>query len=188
MADGKKSFIVYSDWKDFFKALTPQQCYDLMNHLLCYVNDENPTLENDSLRPVWALIEPTLKRDLKKWEAQKMQRSEAGKKSAESRQRPSMTVNENQRASTVNVNDNVNVNVTNSCSDRKPFNEAKAFEYLRRAANVIIPDSEIKVQIGMMKNQYENKQIENLAALCNRWASNMKYEKPQTLTVPLTRL
>lgn len=55
------------------------------------------------------IIKPVLKSDLEKWDNQRKQRSEAGKKSAEARKRKLTSVNENKQESTVNVNDNVNV-------------------------------------------------------------------------------
>ena len=109
MAQGKKSFILYSNWRDTFEALEDSQCAELIRHIFKYVNDENPILEDKSLLPVWLMMKPILKLDLEKWDKQRKQRSEAGKKSAESRKRKSTSVNENERKSTVNVNDNVNV-------------------------------------------------------------------------------
>jgi len=112
MAKGKKSFVLYSDQKELFEALSDEQSGKLIKHIFQYVNDENPTLDDPMLRIAFITIKSVLKRDLDKWEKQIKQRSEAGKKSAESRQRNSTTVNERSRTSTdnVNVNDNDNVN------------------------------------------------------------------------------
>ena len=70
----------------------------------------------------------------------------------------------------------------------KEIDEQKAFEYLRRAAPVFIPDADLRLEVGKMISAYEGKKIENLAALCNRWASNIKFEKPQITTVPLRKI
>jgi len=110
MAQGKKSFILYSNWRDTFEALEDSQCAELIRHIFKYVNDENPVLKDTSLLPVWLMMKPIFKSDLEKWDKQRNQRIEAGKKSAESRKRKSTSVNENKRKSTVNVNVNVNVN------------------------------------------------------------------------------
>ena len=93
MAQGKKSFILYSNWRDTFEALEDSQCAELIRHIFKYVNDENPILEDKSLLPVWLMMKPILKLDLEKWDKQRKQRSEAGKKSAESRKRKSTSVN-----------------------------------------------------------------------------------------------
>lgn len=110
MAKNKKSFVLYSDQKELFEALTDEQSGKLIKHIFQYVNDENPTLDDPILKIAFITIKSILKRDLNKWEKQIKQRSEAGKKSAESRKRNATAVNENQRALTDNVNVNVNVN------------------------------------------------------------------------------
>lgn len=85
MAQGKKSFIAYSDWKDVFDELPNEDAGALIKHIFAYVNDENPTTDSVLIKAVFANIKTTLKRDLDKWESQVKQRVEAGKKSAEQR-------------------------------------------------------------------------------------------------------
>jgi hypothetical protein len=116
MAKGKKSFVLYSDQKELFEALTNEQSGKLIKHIFRYVNDENPTLDDPILKIAFITIKSVLKRDLNKWENQIKQRSEAGKRSAESRKRNSTTVNERPRNSTDNVN--VNVNVSDNVNDK----------------------------------------------------------------------
>ena len=126
MAKEKKSFVLYSDQKELIEALTDEQAGRLIKHILKYVNDENPTLEDPLLKIAFMPIKQQLKRDLEKWEKQREQRSLAGKKSAESRQRALTSVNENVRKATVNVNDNVNVsvNVNDNVKDIFSFRSA----------------------------------------------------------------
>jgi hypothetical protein len=119
MAKGKKSFVLYSDQQELFEALTDEQAGKLIKHIFKYVNDENPVLDDALLSVAFVPIKQQLKRDLQAWEKQRNQRVEAGKKSAESRQRNSTSVNERSRTSTVNVNDNVNVNVNDNVKDKK---------------------------------------------------------------------
>jgi hypothetical protein len=82
----------------------------------------------------------SLKRDLKKWENQQEQRSEAGKRSAEVRkrnaklaERDSTTVNERSISSTVNgsvsVNVNDNVNVSSKDDGMKPPSLEEVISY-----------------------------------------------------------
>ena len=85
MADGKKSFVLYADLLDNIEHLTNEEKGILFNHLLEYVNDKNPILEDRLLVTAWKPIEKQLKRDLKKFEEVKTKRSEAGKRSAELR-------------------------------------------------------------------------------------------------------
>jgi len=111
MASGKKSFVLYSDQRTVIDLLSDEQAGKLLKHIFSYVNDESPGLKDLSLQLAFEPIKQQLKRDLQKWENQRKQRSEAGKKSAQSRKRNLTSVNEKKRNSTVNVNDNVNVTV-----------------------------------------------------------------------------
>ena len=137
MADGKKSFVLYADLLKSIEHLTNEEKGVLFNHLLEYVNDLNPILDDRLILTAWKPIEMQLKRDLKKFEDVKVKRSEAGKRSAELRALKS--VEQNQTNSTlvesvkecstnptdnVNDNDNVNVNVNdinNNISEIKNF-------------------------------------------------------------------
>ena len=121
MATDKKSFILYADLIDNIDHLTNEEKGILFTHLLHYVNDKNPVLEDRLILTAWKPIERQLKRDLKKFEQIKSKRSDAGKKSAELRalkkeeqdSTNSTSVKSVQHRSTnptVNVNDNVNVN------------------------------------------------------------------------------
>lgn len=123
MAEGKKSFIAYSDWYGTFKALPDDIAGQLIKYIFSYVNDENPQPhENFVVNALFEQVKATLKRDLNKWEKQREQRSKAGKKSAELRKSTksnerSTSFNEKTRKAT--VNDNVNVNVSTNVDESK---------------------------------------------------------------------
>ena len=110
MAENKKSFIAYSDWKDTFDALPDDKAGLLIKHIFDYVNDEDPITEDILVNAVFQNIKNALKRDLSKWDKQYNQRVLAGKKSAEVRKRNATAVNERSISSTVSVNGNVSVN------------------------------------------------------------------------------
>ena len=121
MAENKKSFVLYADIIKNIEHLTNEEKGVLFQHLLEYVNDLNPVLEDRLLLTAWKPIETNLKRDLKKYEEKRKQWSEAGKRSAELRkvkknQRTLTNVEGRSTVSTVNdnVNDNVNVNDINN--------------------------------------------------------------------------
>jgi len=107
---GKKSFILYADQKAIFNELSNEQAGKLIKYIYSYVNDENPYIDDQIIKVCFAPIKLQLKRDLEKWEQKQIQRSEAGKRSAEVRKQNSTSVNEREQTSTVNDNDNVNVN------------------------------------------------------------------------------
>jgi hypothetical protein len=132
MAEGKKSFVLYTDLRKNIEHLTREEKGALLEHLLDYVCDLNPILEDRLLLTAWKPIEAQLKRDLIKFEEVKQKRSAAGKVSAEQRAfkssqqsstnsthvesveqtstNPTVTVTVNDTV-TVNVNDNESENV-----------------------------------------------------------------------------
>ena len=110
MAENKKSFVAYADWKETFDALSDEKAGELIKHIFAYVNDESPVSECMLINAVFANIKHTLKRDLKKWEKQHVQRKEAGKKSAEVRKRNATVVNGRSISSTVSVSVSDSVN------------------------------------------------------------------------------
>ena len=123
MAENKKSFVLYCDLIKSIEHLTFEEKGILFEHLLKYVNDENPILEDRLILTAWKPIELQLKRDLIKFEEVKSKRSDAGKRSAELRALKSDELNLTNPTSvesveqaltnpTDNVNDNVNVTVT----------------------------------------------------------------------------
>ena len=124
MAENKKSFIAYSDWKDTFDALPDDKAGLLIKHIFAYVNDEDPISEDVLVNAVFQNIKNALKRDLVKWDKQYKQRVLAGKKSAEIRKRNATSVNERSISST--VNDNVNVSVTVNDNVKKSINNREA--------------------------------------------------------------
>ena len=128
MADNKKSFIAYSDWKDTFDALPNEKAGELIKHIFAYVNDENPITEDYLINAVFANIKNTLKRDLQKWDKQYKQRVDAGKKSAEVRKRNATVVNGRSVSSTVSDSVSVNVNVNESVNNNTLINRETEFK------------------------------------------------------------
>jgi len=80
MAENKKSFVLYCDLIKSIEHLTFEEKGILFEHLLRYVNDENPKLEDRLILTAWKPIELQLKRDLIKFEEVKSKRSDAGKR------------------------------------------------------------------------------------------------------------
>lgn len=69
MAENKKSFLMYCDVIDAIDHLTNEEKGRLFQHLLEYVNDMNPILEDRVLLGSWKHIQLQLKRDLVKYES-----------------------------------------------------------------------------------------------------------------------
>lgn len=121
MAENKKSFVLYADLIKSIEHLTNEEKGILFNHLLEYVNDKNPVLEDRLILTAWKPIELQLKRDLIKFEEVKAKRSEAGKRSAELRALKNDEINltnstnvESVEQTSTNPTDNVNDNVNDN--------------------------------------------------------------------------
>tara|TARA_R110000803_G_scaffold21776_1_gene54536 strand:- start:8 stop:736 length:729 start_codon:yes stop_codon:yes gene_type:complete len=80
MAEDKKGFIMYADLINNIDHLTIEEKGILFNHILEYVNDMNPILEDRILLSVWKPIKGQLKRDLEKYQVVKSTRSDQGAK------------------------------------------------------------------------------------------------------------
>jgi len=119
MATGKKTFIFYADWVNMVRELPPNDAGELFQHLLAYVNDENPTTDNLMVKVVFAHFEPMLKADLKKWDKKIESYKAMGKASAAKRNLSQPTLTKVEPTSTVNDNVNVNVNVNDTVNDNK---------------------------------------------------------------------
>ena len=175
MAEGKKSFIAYSDWSGTFKAIPDEIAGQLIKYIFSYVNDENPEPhENYVVNALFEQIKATLKRDLDKWDKQRKQRSEAGKKSAKVRATKmndrSTTVNEKKRKATVNVNDNVNVSTNVDDDVLFSIDKLKSI-YLenKKLVNSIcrsqdISESELKTNIDLF-----NIHLSNSGQFAKKW-------------------
>lgn len=122
MAEGKKSFVLYTDLIHTVRKMPKDLQGDLFMTILEYVNDENPKPNDLTIELVFEGIKQQLKRDLKKFEEVKTKRSEAGKRSAKARalkkEKQTLTnstsvksVEHSSTNPTVNDNDNVNDNV-----------------------------------------------------------------------------
>ena len=158
MAENKKSFIAYADWKETFDALSDEKAGQLIKHIFAYVNDENPESEDMLINAVFANIKHTLKRDLRKWEKQHEQRKEAGKKSAEVRKHNATVVNGRSISST----DSVSVSVI--------VNERK--DIYRSFAHLSISEKEFK----KLEVEYTKQQIENVLDAIENFKNNTKYK------------
>lgn len=141
MATGKKSFIAYSDWKEMFDSLPDEVAGKLIKHIFAYVNDDEPSTNDYIINALFANVKNTLKRDLAKWDKQREQRIEAGKKSAKVRatksNERSNSLNEKARNSTVSVSDSVNVSDSVSVIDNTSLDENKFSPEIRKLSELL---------------------------------------------------
>ena len=113
--EGKKSFVLYSDLMDIVQDLNDEQAGKLIKLIVDYVNDRNPSTDDQIIKIAFTPIKNQLKRDLQKWQSIKEKRSEAGKlggrpKKQTEAKKPNALFEkqtEAKKAVSVNVNDNV---------------------------------------------------------------------------------
>jgi hypothetical protein len=198
MAEGKKSFVLYADLLQTIEHLTSEEKGILFNHLLEYVNDKNPVMEDRLILTAWKPIEMQLKRDLKKFENVKEKRSEAGKASAKSR--AANTVQQNSTKSTSvksvkqcstnptdNVNDNDNVNDINKKNQKFIFffPEPKDLpQELKKGIEYIKLHQDISTYTH--NNEIERNQ-KGWITFAKSWIENSKDKYKEQPTVPYHR-
>lgn len=130
MAQGKKTFIFYSDWINMVREMPDKDAGELLKHILSYVNDENPTTENLFVKMAFGHMKPLIKSDLKKWETIREKRKKAGAKGGKQTQANAKQIEANAKQVQA-VNDNVNVDTINSIYN-KFVDEVKAGGFASR--------------------------------------------------------
>lgn len=133
MAKDKKSFVAYADWIEEFDMLSDEEAGKLIKHLLAYVNDLDPVLEDRVLKFAFQPMKKQLKRDLEKYENTCKKRAEAGKKGgkktqSKAKQASASIANQNQANQADNDNDSDNDSDSDSQSERE---YARAFDFLK---------------------------------------------------------
>ena len=128
MEKGKKSFIMYLDYKEQLEDLSDKELGTLIRAIFQYIEDETEPSFKGKLRIAFKFIRSTLDRDSQKWEDIKKKRSEAGKRhtgNQYTRQKMEQMEQMEQNGTngsvsvndSVNVNDNVSVSVINNNND-----------------------------------------------------------------------
>lgn len=79
MAENKISFLLYCDYLGVFEQLSNREAGLLIKHILRYVNDKDPKIDNRIVGMAFEPIKLQLKRDLKEWEIIRQDRSVSGK-------------------------------------------------------------------------------------------------------------
>lgn len=137
MAEGKKSFVIYTSWKRWLDGLNLEQKGKWLDWMLSYTNDEHPDFPQDQAVMIACMMaQDTLKRDLQKYE-QRCERTnrineERKRKKEEQSQNNIDTILQRSRTDIVsdndndNVNDNVNVNDISNDIDNKKNDKEKA--------------------------------------------------------------
>ena len=133
MANGKKSFLLYVDIIHSVNILDNEEAGQLFKHILDYVNDKNPILEDRLLQATFEPIRQSLKRDLEKYDKRVDVARHNGEKGgrpkkAEITQKTQSVKNKPKKAVSVSVSVSDSVSVNDSVSDsviNLPYNSKR---------------------------------------------------------------
>ncbi len=156
----RKSFVLYTEWENTFNKLSNELAGELIKVIFNYVRTgEIPQINNAVVDGVFSVFQPSIDRNISKYDAAIEQRKEAGKRSAEKRKRDATTVDESKRdattvsdckrTSTVSVSDSVSVNDSLSLT-LSPLVESASVregESVREEANKVFDLQSIKEQL-----------------------------------------
>ena len=180
MAEGKKSFVLYTDLIHTVKKLPKETIADLFLTILDYVNDLNPEPKDVLLQVAFEPIKQQLKRDLKDWEGIRYKRSEAGKlggissgKSRGKKEANEASASKTKQTKTREANEAVNVTVT--VTDTVNVNEIskKEIDFLFSE----LPNTSHIETIAITNNQPKAKILSMIPAF--RRAADLTYPTPQ---------
>ena len=144
----RKSFVLYTEWENTFNRLSNELAGELIKVIFDYVRTgEIPQIDNAVIDGVFSAFQPSIDRNISKYDAAIEQRKEAGKRSAEKRKRDATTVDESKRdATTVESRlrtSTVSDSVSDSVSDTLSLNG----ESVREGANKVFDLQSIKEQL-----------------------------------------
>jgi hypothetical protein len=147
-AMSRKSFVLYTEWENTFNRLSNELAGELIKVIFDYVRTgEIPQIDNAVVDGVFSAFQPSIDRNISKYDAAIEQRKEAGKRSAEKRKRDATTVDESKRdATTVESRlrtSTVSDSVSDSVSDTLSLNG----ESVREGANKVFDLQSIKEQL-----------------------------------------
>ena len=144
----RKSFVLYTEWENTFNRLSNELAGELIKVIFDYVRTgEIPQIDNAVVDGVFSAFQPSIDRNISKYDAAIEQRKEAGKRIAEKRKRDATTVDESKRdATTVESRlrtSTVSDSVSDSVSDTLSLNG----ESVREGANKVFDLQSIKEQL-----------------------------------------
>jgi hypothetical protein len=175
MAEGKKSFLLYTDIQHVVAKLTDVEAGQLFKHLLAYVNDQNPTAPTYLIEIVFEPIKQSLKRDLIKYSGIKESRSYAGKLSAEKRKQNAANSASVESVEQTPTNPTVSVNVNDSVIiDKSIIEEKRYLESKKNWEEIVTPSKWLD---ALIKNNFTTKEF-LIARLKEFWVIANYLENP----------
>ena len=177
MANDKKSFLLYCDIIHTIEKLSDEQAGRLFKHILMYVNDRNPVLDDIITQIAFEPIRQNLKRDLKKYEGIREKNRENAKK------RWNATASDRMRMDAKNAdNDNDNDNDINIY---RKFNHLSITQAEFQKLNIDYKKADIDEILDDIENYKNNKQYKSLYLTAKNW---LKRNKGSEASVPFEKL
>ena len=140
----RKSFVLYTEWENTFNRLSNELAGELIKVIFDYVRTgEIPQIDNAVVDGVFSAFQPSIDRNISKYDAAIEQRTEAGTRSAEKRKRDATTVDESKRDATTVESRLRTSTVSDSVSDTLSLNG----ESVREGANKVFDLQSIKEQL-----------------------------------------
>lgn len=156
MAEGKKSFIVYTDWLKYTDLMTIEQKGLWIDWCLQYCNDLNPELPNDSMvKMLCVMCKDILKRDLKKYEEKRERFKKIGKQFNNDTENDTENGNRNREPKTECVNSNMLIVNSNKyiSNDILEKNIKKEKEQIKTLTDFL---EELQELFGMLAPKYND--------------------------------
>jgi hypothetical protein len=194
MAENKKSFLLYCDIMHTVKKLSNEQTGILFKHILSYVNDENPELNDLMLELVFEPIKQQLKRDLRRYENICNKNKTNGEKGG----RPNKinTNNPNNPVGKLGIlnnpnnpdepkkpdNDNDNDNDNDIGIDKKIFITAQKWMKENSPSVLKLKEPFTEKQFTQLRTEFSNDQIKHLLLKMHNWEPLLKKSKSANLT------
>ena len=144
----RKSFVLYTEWENTFNRLSNELAGELIKVIFDYVRTgEIPQIDNAVVDGVFSAFQPSIDRNISKYDAAIEQRKEAGKRSAEKRKRDATTVDESKRDATTVESRLRTSTVRDSVRESGSDTLALSGESVREGANKVFDLQSIKEQL-----------------------------------------
>ena len=171
MAENKSSFLLYRDIIHTVKHLSDQKAGKLFKHILEYVNDKDPKLDNLELRLAFEPIKQSLKRYLRKYENICLRNKENGKKGG----RPSKEIKPKKPSGLIGNPTKPKKADSDSDSDSDIYKE-----------NINKRKTEFKKLLAEHKEKYPDKMLKDFEGYWTEHGPNdkkMRYEKQTSFSI-----
>jgi hypothetical protein len=164
MAQGKKSFIIYTDSRNMVNKLSNERAGILFKTIFSYCDDENPTCDDEVVDMAFEHFKNILKRDLKKYEGIINRNKENGKKGGRPKKPSGLFGNPIEPKKADNDNDNDILIQPKVVIDWNAL--LFQFNQLTKRNHKLVPDKAKRQLLARLKDGYTKQDIWNAIQNC----------------------